>query len=89
MRDIFLDAANLADVDLEADCNSENVIDICNKNWGSENCYGANSDIVHIGQAVDSLDDVIDVSSTESTFYGEDSLLNLEYTVKSIALHHH
>ena len=45
--------------------------------------------IVHIGQAVNSADDVIDIASTELTFYGENSLLNLEYTctVNSLALH--
>ena len=88
MRDIFLNSANLADVDLEADCNSDNVVDICNRNWGSENCYAnEGTGIVHIGQAVSSSDDVIDVASTALTFYGEDSLLNLEYTVNSLALH--
>lgn len=88
VRDIFLTSANPADVDLEADCNSNNVVDICNRNWGSENCYANEATgIVHIGQAVNSLDDVIDVASTELTFYGEGSLLNLEYTVNSLALH--
>ena len=87
VRDIFLDSANLADVDLEADCNPETVMDICSKNWGSENCYSNNPAIIHIGQVVNSLDDSIDVASTELTFYGEDSLLNLEYTVNSLALH--
>lgn len=88
VRDIFLNAANVADVDLEADCNVEDVVDICNRNWGSENC-GINNmrTIVHIGQAVNSADDVIDIASTELTFYGENSLLNLEYTVNSLALH--
>ena len=52
MRDIFLDSANLADVDLEADCNPETVMDICSKNWGSENCYSNNPAIIHIGQVV-------------------------------------
>ena len=88
VRDIFLDSASLADVDLEADCNSDNVVDICNRNWDSKNCYAnQKTGIVHIGQVVNSADDVIDVASTEITFYGEDSLLNLEYTVNSLALH--
>ena len=88
VRDIFLNSANLADLDLEADCNSDNVVDICNRNWGSENCYAnEGTGIVHIGQAVSSSDDVIDIASTTLTFYGEDSLLNLEYTVNSLALH--
>ena len=87
VRDIFLDSASLADVDLEADCNPENVMDICNENWGSQNCYSNNPAIVHIGRVVNSPDDAIDVASTELTFYGQNSLLNLEYTVNSLALH--
>ena len=38
VRDVFLNAANVADVDLEVDCNVEDVVDICNRNWGNENC---------------------------------------------------
>ena len=88
VRDIFLNKANVADVDLEADCNVGDVIDICSRNWGSDNCYSnSQQTIAHIGQVVNNPDDLIDVASTAMTFYGENSLLNLEYTVNSLALH--
>ena len=65
-------------------------IDICSGHWGSDNCYtNSKQTIAHIGQVVNNPDDLINVASTAMTFYGDNSLLNLEYTVNSLALHDH
>ena len=79
VRDIFLNAADVTDVDLEADCPIEKVLTICTHSFFGQCSINGQQTIVHIGIVADDPDDAIDVASTNVTFYGENSLLNLEY----------
>ena len=80
VRDLLLGKAP-ADVDLEADCETEQVYNICNETWGAENCRIGSK--AHIGVEVCSPDDLIDAASTNSTFFA--NLSALEYTVNALA----
>lgn len=80
VRDQFLGIAP-DDIDLETDCNISTIVNICRKEWGSENCGKENDTITHVGRKYDHR--AIDVGSTSSTFYAP--LANLEYTANSIA----
>ena len=84
VRDQLLDRQP-NDADVEVDCSMGRLMQICTENWGVYNCYNnPGSHVVHIGN--DSLDrslEVMDVGSTNSTFYVP--IYKLEYTVNAIA----
>ena len=83
VRDMFL-ARMPGDVDVEADCDVNEVYRICTETWGERNCL-INTETMraHIGQIITNFDDLLDFASTESTFFA--NLSFLEYTVNSMA----
>ena len=84
VRDQFL-GATPNDVDVEVDCAIDDAKSICQTTWGETNCkFTQASGIGHIGSGEDP-DDNIDYATTDVTFYADDSLSMLEYTVNSLA----
>ena len=83
VRDQFLGRVP-GDVDVEVDCDVDRVYDICKATWGNENCIKNNrTERAHIGQEIDSPDDLLDFASTTATFFAP--LSSLEYTVNALA----
>ena len=83
VRDQFLGKVP-GDVDVEVDCDIFRVYNVCVSSWGERNCkINTNSLRAHIGQEVSSPDDLVDVASTDATFFAP--LSALEYTVNSLA----
>jgi hypothetical protein len=82
VRDQFLDATP-ADLDMETNCKPEDMLSICEENWGSSNCFGSTK--VHIGntEATDGDTDVIDAANWNETFFGTGGAL--EYTTNAMA----
>lgn len=83
VRDQFL-GRQPGDVDVEANCDIYTVYSVCITTWGEKNCKINNVTLrAHIGQEESSPDDLIDVASTDATFFAP--LSELEYTVNSMA----
>ena len=83
VRDQFLGRVP-GDVDVEVNCNVDRVYDICKATWGNENCIKNNrTERAHIGQEINSPDDLLDFASTTATFFAP--LSSLEYTVNALA----
>lgn len=86
VRDQFLDA-DANDVDMETNCDLEEVQRICKDRWGDSNCkpgYIA----VHIGntEAMDGETDTIDAANWDKTFFWSNTRgICLEYTTNSIS----
>ena len=83
VRDQFLGRMP-GDVDVEVNCDVSAVYQTCVTNWGRENCVlNSGTNRAHIGQMINSPDDLLDFASTNVTFFAE--LSALEYTVNSLA----
>ena len=83
VRDQFLGKVP-GDVDVEVDCDTFRVYNVCVSSWGEKNCQINTRTLrAHIGQLVTSSDDLLDFASTTATFFAP--LSALEYTVNSLA----
>lgn len=84
VRDQFLDRTP-NDADVEVDCSIVRFMQLCIENWGVYNCHSfPGSQVAHIGNTTVDRDlDIIDVASTNSTFYVP--IYKLEYTVNAMA----
>ena len=83
VRDQFLGKVP-GDVDVEVDCDIFRVYNVCVSSWGEQNCQINTRTLrAHIGQQVNSPDDLLDFASTDATFFAP--LSALEYTVNSLA----
>ena len=86
VRDQFLDA-DPNDLDMETNCDLQEVQRICKGNWDETNCkIGAVA--VHIGntEAMDGETDTIDAANWDKTFFWSDTRgICLEYTTNSLA----
>lgn len=84
VRDQFLNRTP-NDADVEVDCSMPAFVKLCIEKWGESNCqHAAGRHVAHIGNTtVDKDLDVMDIGTTNSTFYVP--LYKLEYTVNSMA----
>lgn len=84
VRDQFLNRTP-NDADVEVDCSMMQFTKVCVATWGEMNChYTEGKHVAHIGNTTEDTDlDVMDIGSTDSTFYVPIS--HLEYTVNSMA----
>ena len=83
VRDQFLGKIP-GDVDVEVDCDIHRVYNVCVSSWGKQNCQINTRTLrAHIGQQINSPDDLLDFASTDATFFAP--LSALEYTVNSLA----
>ena len=84
VRDQFLNRTP-NDADVEVDCSMAAFAKLCLEKWGKNNChYVQNRPVAHIGNTtVDKDLEVMDIASTNSTFYVP--LYQLEYTVNAMA----
>ena len=84
VRDQFLNRTP-NDADVEVDCSMTQFVKVCIAKWGVINCqYTDGKHVAHIGNTTEDTDlDVMDIGSTNSTFYVPIS--HLEYTVNSMA----
>ena len=75
--------AKVNDLDMESNCEPEQLLEECEREWGNSNCGGSN--IVHVGNkdANDGTTDVIDAANWNGTFFGDG--IALEYTTNSLA----
>lgn len=82
-RDQFLGAVP-RDVDMDTNCNTQTLLNICEEEWGPENCRGSGtSPIFHIGNPTAVGEEDIDIAYWESFFFGPRT--NLEFTTNSVA----
>lgn len=86
VRDQFLDM-DANDVDMETNCDLEEVRRICEDRWGESNCETGKI-AVHIGntKAMDGETDTIDAANWDKTFFWSETRgICLEYTTNSMA----
>lgn len=84
VRDQFLNRTP-NDADVEVDCTMAAFVKLCLEKWGESNChYAEGKKVAHIGNStVDPELEVMDIGSTNSTFYVP--IYKLEYTVNAMA----
>ena len=86
VRDQFLGELTTNIIDLESNCDSDEIYHICFDKWGSSKCAQIGErNIVHIGnfKALNTDTDIIDSDSWNNTFFGDG--ISLQYTTNSIA----
>ena len=81
IRDQFLGDVP-RDADMDTNCETEQLLEICEEEWGAANCKGS-SPVFHIGNPTGPGEEDLDIAYWESFFFGPKT--NLEFSTNSVA----